>query len=595
MKKKNKKLAVQVSLIVTAIFTVSLFLIGSIVLQGTKRMYFQSNNEKIEKEMEECKSLLMNPEIAGWVLDQWQSEPNMMREPVTELEQEIFDSFVFSRFVAELDSIEDMENMDSEMRRAYLKALYRFLAAWVDGKRADGRFDSFFLLDIRGEDHLDARKKDGFFIIMECSEDTDETHDHCLGQYWEKEANYSFVNELFEKNHGDDKGEILYHEMIDDDEAMYVAVSPGIVNGEIRYVVCLEYDWSSFASILNQNTYSIALWGGVSLLVANLLVILFMYLKAVRPLVQVNNGIHEYMKDKDKDAAVKSMEKIREKNEVGRLADSIAAMAVEIDRSAQENLRLHGERERVAAELDLAARIQSDSLPQSFPARQDVELFASMDPAKEVGGDFYDFFFIDDQYLGLVIADVSGKGIPAALFMMMSKNLIKDYAMMGLSPAEVLNKTNASLCENNRNQMFVTVWFGILDLATGRVTAANGGHEYPMLRKAGGNFELFKEKHGMVLGALKKKTYTEYTFDIEPGGTLFVYTDGAPEATDARNQLFGTDRMLEALNRDPDDAPEALLKNMKSAIDQFVGDAPQFDDLTMLSVKYLSKRQEETK
>jgi len=176
----------------------------------------------------------------------------------------------------------------------------------------------------------------------------------------------------------------------------------------------------------------------------------------------------------------------------------------------------------------------------------------------------------------------------------MSKNLIKNYAMLGLSPAEVLNRTNASLCENNRNKMFVTVWFGILDLTRGHVVAANGGHEYPMLRKANGGFELFREKHGMVVGALKRKTYAEYEFDLEPGGTLFVYTDGAPEATDAQEKMFGTDRMLDTLNRQPGAEPETLLQVMKAAIDQFVGDAPQFDDLTMLCVKYLPDKEETT-
>ena len=148
---------------------------------------------------------------------------------------------------------------------------------------------------------------------------------------------------------------------------------------------------------------------------------------------------------------------------MGRLADSIAAMTVEIDRYTEENLRLNGEKERVAAELDLAMKIQADSLLTAFPDRPEARLFAIMDPAKEVGGDFYDFFFLDGDHLGLVIADVSGKGIPSALFMMASKNMIKNYALAGLPPAEVLNKTNVSLCENNRNKMFVTVWVGILE------------------------------------------------------------------------------------------------------------------------------------
>ncbi len=592
MKKKNRKLAVQVSLIVTVMFILALALIGWVVLNGTKQMYFESKNEKIEEEMTEYKSLLMNPEIVGWVLDRWQSDPDMVLEPATNLEEEIYNEFIYSRFVAELDNIEDLKEMEPETQRAYLKALYRFLAAWIDDKRGDGKFDSFYLLDIRGDDDALWPAGDDYVVIMECSLETDQTHNHRLGEHWSKSAQYSFLSFLQGGESSAEDVEMMYFELTDDQETKVVAAAPVFLNGELRYVVCLEYSWEVFADILNQNLRSMALWGGVSLLIVNALLILFIYFKAVRPMVQVNSGIHEYMETKDGAAAVQSMSRIREKNEVGRLADSIAAMAVEIDRSTRENLRLHDEQARVAAELDLAAKIQADSLPAVFPDRPDIRLFASMIPAKEVGGDFYDFFFIDDGHLGLVIADVSGKGIPAALFMMLSKNLIKNYAMSGLSPAEVLNRTNASLCENNRNNMFVTVWFGILDVATGHVTAANGGHEYPMLRKANGSFELLKDKHGTVLGALKRKTYTEYQFDIEPGGTLFVYTDGAPEATDARERMFGTDRMLEALNHQPDAEPDTLLQNMQTAIGRFVGDAPQFDDLTMLCVKYISSKEE---
>ena len=587
MKKKNRRLAIQISLIVTLMFILALLLIGWVVLQSTKEMYFESKNEKIEEQLSGYKTLLMNPEIVGWVLDQWQSDPGMMLEPATEMEKELNNQFIFSRFVAELDDIEDLEAMEPKQQRAYLKALYRFLAAWMDDQRLFGKFDSFYLLDIRSNDEMYQHALDDYFVIMECSRETDQTKNHRLGEYWSRETKYSFLSVFQADQYSAKDVDVLYHELSDGHEAKVVAAAPVFLNGEVRYVVCLEYSWAAFASILNHNLLSMALWGGVSLLIVNALLILFIYFKAVRPMVQVNAGIHAYMENKDSAAAVQSMNRIRQKNEIGKLADSIAAMTVEIDRYTQENLKLYGERERVTAELDLAAKIQKDSLPAQFPDRQDIQLFASMVPAKEVGGDFYDFFLIDDDHLGLVIADVSGKGIPAALFMMMSKDLIKNYAMMGLSPAEVLKRTNVSLCENNRNNMFVTVWFGILDLATGHAVAANGGHEYPMLRKATGDFELFKEKHGMMLGALKGKTYTEYEFDIEPGGTLFVYTDGAPEATDVREKMFGTDRMLDALNQHPAEEPETLLQIMKAAIDQFVGDAPQFDDLTMLCVKYL--------
>ena len=220
-----------------------------------------------------------------------------------------------------------------------------------------------------------------------------------------------------------------------------------------------------------------------------------------------------------------------------------------------------------------------------FPDKPDFDIYASMSPAKEVGGDFYDFFFVDHDHLAIVMADVSGKGVPAALFMMMSKILINNFAMMGGSPKEVLEKTNEMICQNNEEEMFVTVWFGILEISTGKITAANAGHEYPIVKQPDGKFELFKDKHGFVIGGMNGMRYKEYEFEIKKGGKLFLYTDGVPEATNANNELFGTDRMLEVLNKDPEIQPAQMLGEMRKAVDEFVGEAPQFDDLTMLGLE----------
>ena len=208
-----------------------------------------------------------------------------------------------------------------------------------------------------------------------------------------------------------------------------------------------------------------------------------------------------------------------------------------------------------------------------------------MMPAKEVGGDFYDFFLIDDDHLGLVMADVSGKGIPAALFMMMSRIMINSAASSGISPGRVLKRVNEKICENNDAQMFVTVWLGVLTISTGQILAANAGHEYPMLRKADGTFELIEDAHSFVVGGMDGVRYKEYSLTLERGGTLFLYTDGLTEATNEDYELFGTDRILEALNADPDISSRKLLQNMNTAVDAFVGKAEQADDLTMMAIR----------
>ncbi len=246
------------------------------------------------------------------------------------------------------------------------------------------------------------------------------------------------------------------------------------------------------------------------------------------------------------------------------------------------------EKQRITTELTMANQIQASMLPHIFPPfpdRCEFDIYATMDPAKEVGGDFYDFFLIDDDHLGMVMADVSGKGIPAALFMMISKVILQSCAMLGQSAGEILNRTNEAICSDNQVDMFVTVWVGILEISTGRITAANAGHEYPVL-KQGDSFKLLKDKHGFVIGGMEGMRYKEYEIQLAPGDKLFLYTDGVPEATDAENQMFGTERMLAALNEAPEAAPQKILENVRSAVDGFVREAEQFDDLTMLCMEY---------
>ncbi len=250
------------------------------------------------------------------------------------------------------------------------------------------------------------------------------------------------------------------------------------------------------------------------------------------------------------------------------------------------------ETSRIETELNMAKHIQENMLPNIFPAfpdRSDFEIYASMNPAKEVGGDFYDFFLVDDNHLVMVMADVSGKGVPAALFMMVSKSLIQNTALLGISPKEILETVNDQICKNNRDEMFVTVWLGILNLTTGDMVCANAGHEYPAIKNADGRFELLKDKHGVVVGAMEGMKYKEYELKMTPGSKIFVYTDGVPEATNKDEELFGTDRMIIALRSSENKSPEDILSGITSAVEDFVGEAPQFDDLTMLCLQYNGK------
>lgn len=280
---------------------------------------------------------------------------------------------------------------------------------------------------------------------------------------------------------------------------------------------------------------------------------------------------------------------IRSRDEIGALYKSLNHMEKDMNIYVRDLVHVTAEKERIGAELGIAAQIQADMLPRvfpPFPERHDFDIYATMTPAKEVGGDFYDFFLIDSDHLGLVMADVSGKGVPAALFMVIARTLIKNRALMGGGPAEILQYVNEQLCQGNEAELFVTVWLAILELSTGKGLAANAGHEHPAVCRRDGRYELVVYHHSLAVAVMEGVRFREHSFELKPGDSFFVYTDGVTEATNEENELFGTDRMLSALNIRPDAEPDVLLKNVKAGIDGFVGSAPQFDDMTMMCLHY---------
>lgn len=359
-------------------------------------------------------------------------------------------------------------------------------------------------------------------------------------------------------------------------------------DGQVKGILCVQRQMDILTGVRNTflNKVALALIGLMLLVIIGQSVYLHRVL--LRPLNLITEEAARFSAE-NRAAEHKLQESIRNQDEIGELAASVDRMEEQIETYIADITQITAERERISTELSLATRIQAAFIPHLFPPfpdRPEFALYATMDPAKEVGGDFYDFFLIDEDHLGLVMADVSGKGVPAALFMMASKIILQSCAMLGQGPAAILTKTNEAICSNNQEGMFVTVWLGILEISTGKLRAANAGHEYPVLKPADGDFALLKDKHGFVIGGMSGVRYREYEIQLTPGAKLFVYTDGVPEASNARNELFGTERMLSALNQCPDGTPEDILATVRQAVDGFVQEAEQFDDLTMLCLEY---------
>ena len=276
-------------------------------------------------------------------------------------------------------------------------------------------------------------------------------------------------------------------------------------------------------------------------------------------------------------------------DEIEELSRSFLQMNVELRDYIRQLSTVTAEKERIGAELDIATHIQSSMLPRLFPAfpdRKEFDIYATMNPAKEVGGDFYDFFLVDERHLAVVMADVSGKGVPAALFMVIGKTLIKDHTQPGIPVGDVFFNVNNLLCNSNSEGMFITAFEGVLDLVTGKFSYVNAGHEAPYICRRGQSFEAYEVKLGFVLAGMEDIRYKEGSMQLEPGDKIFLYTDGVPEATNAHNELYGNKRLNDSLNKNRDRTLKELLFAVKADVDSFVAEAPQFDDITMLALEY---------
>ena len=366
--------------------------------------------------------------------------------------------------------------------------------------------------------------------------------------------------------------------------------------GNIVGILCVQRFMGELKYARRKYVISIITFTLISIIISIAITRKFIGNQVVKPVILINKEAKRFANDEVK--SVGDLNKVSVISEIESLSLSINKIEKDTIKYIENLTTATKEKERIGTELKLASLIQSNSLPNEFPAfpdRCDFDLYALMRPAKEVGGDFYDFFLVDDNHIGLVMADVSGKGVPAALFMMVTKILINEISHNVKSPGEVLTLVNDRICSNNKTNMFITVWLGIIDLKTGEVVAANAGHEDPAIYRNAKDFVIDKEKHGIPVGAMEGFKYSDYKFKLNPGDKIFIYTDGVPEAENKDDKMFGLEKMVDSLNKVKNKSCEDVLVNVKKDVDTFVDGEVQFDDLTMLCFEYIGKEKRNKK
>ena len=355
--------------------------------------------------------------------------------------------------------------------------------------------------------------------------------------------------------------------------------------GKVSALLCVQRPISELASVILSFVSYIIIASLVLVLVVAQFVVRFLRKWVVKPIRKISIEATRFAKENTKGEELGDVSKFEE---IYNLSRSIDKMETDMVNYIDNLTTVTAERERIGTELNFAKQIQFSSLPTKFPAfpdREEFDVYAYIKPAKEVGGDFYNFVLVDDDHLAVWIGDVSDKGVPAALFMMSINIMINIRTCMGGTPSEIMAFVNDNICEHNGENMFITIWLGILEISTGRLTFVNAGHEDMAVYRNGGEFELYKTKHNIAVGIQSGMVYQDFEMQLGKGDRIFIYTDGVPEATDPYDTLFNTDRMISALNERKDGSPQEFLEIVYTRVKEFVGDRTQFDDLTMVGLE----------
>ncbi len=594
---RKKSLARQFGILFLLFALVTTAISGYVIYREMTETYHRECVNDLKKFTTHVTGLMQKDGNDMALLKDWfESHPDQLKVPVDfrsdmEVSRTAFLNYMKQRYGSDMpDGGVPFAQLDETAQRLYMTWRFEYwFSVLVDAAEEFGFSYVYFIYPTEGKEYTMTYM---FDPSMMTTKDADGSEILVFGdQAYEDPAEHAVMWRTWET--GEDQNTV---DSVDNEYGYnYTYCQPLVLNGEKIGLLCADASVNYVTNETRAAIEHLTLTSAGILLAATVLLFANLQNGILRRIVRLEHEVVTYSETKDPQTAVTIREKKGPNDELGSLADRFADMIGSLDVYMNDLQKVTAEKERIGAELSVATQIQADMLPRIFPAfpgRNEFELFASMDPAKEVGGDFYDFFLIDPDHLAVVMADVSGKGVPAALFMVIAKTLIKNRAQMGVSPAEVLAYTNEQLCEGNDAELFVTVWMAIIEISTGRGIAVNAGHEHPVICRKGGEYELVVYRHSPAVATLEGLRFREHEFRLYPGDSLFVYTDGVPEATNAHDEMFGNQRMLDAINEVRDQSPEARLRHVKEAIDGFVGDAPQFDDITMLCLDYMGPDKE---
>lgn len=591
----KKKLLVQVAVVISVLLVLVLVIFMFVVFANTASTYFAAKNETVDRDVGVIYHNFDTIKFKGAAFDYLLDRVGNIN--IDEIYSEIMEvqntKYQNIKELAFKDNDEVFNALTDTEKEFNSVMCYTVLLSVLNSRMNVYDYEDVYVLAV--DDNGNSN------VVMEGSRTTGDVSEDEVMKFFGSEPEIDMthsreIEKICREKISETRFEILYFYSPEDEDnssqlnSYYAGYKLLTSTGKRDYILCAFHNNSALFRTLNGLMLPMLVVSAVLIGITDIILIIFLRRKVIRPISLIQKNVREYTNTKDTAHIVNEMSGIMNGNEFGTLARDIEYMAEEMERYNEEISKFAAEREHTATELETAAKIQTSQLPRKFPEYKEFEIYASMTPAKEVGGDFYDFFMLDKETLGLVIADVSGKGVPAALFMMYAKNLINNYSIFGGSPAKIIKAVNNRICRDDTNDMFVTVWLGILNINTGKMTCCNAGHEYPAIKRAGGKFELLDDnKHGLFVGMIPGVSYTDYEIQFENGDTLFVYTDGIPEATNTEFVLYGEERMIDALNAAGDVSLEELLKSVRTSVDWFVGNAPQFDDLTMLAIKYFGK------